>query len=750
MRAPCLLLACLAGLVGRTAAVKGYPLPVDGLGPPSAGVAEDFGGNAWATGAQYGLKNGGKVYYVENAKATNWWETKFLRFDLRGKTFSYTANLQGVGCGVVATLYFVAMGNPGGGPSAPYCDIQPGRGWKPCFELDVMEANAHAFHSSLHAHEGVANDGSCNARIGCVANMGRYPFTPSGLKTGDLYGPGSPGINSDKPFEVVAQFDDNGTMAVHLQQDGKTLPIFNKTSAANMKRHPNPWDWKNYQKPGGIPDRAIWATKGAFEGGLVFVSTLWSGETHWLDQYGCQGKPKGNLANSWFSIENVKVRENPTTTTFTTTPTTTTGTPTSTSTETETETSTTTETSTETETSTMTETETSTITATETETETTTGTQTETTVTLPPTTLPPTTTEKPAPVNVTEAPEVVAEPDATAAPAVNTTAAPAVPKAASSTEVPGTTVAPSSTSMPASTAVTKPAPEAAATMDTSTVIPEAASTKAVKTTAAPTTTDAPTTKAPGSTVPPMTAPPTTVPPTTVPPTAVPSTAAPVMKVPTTAAPASAAPATAAPTTAAPATAAPTTASPATAVSVTGTPAATAAMVPQAPMAVTNSTVVAPVALVPQAPGPMVLPGAGLPQATPGMPITDASPTSATGTLPPLPTLPVMATLPPAVPVPGALPTLTIVPPPTIAVIGLEISSSQKVGSGVPLGGLWEVPERRAMPRRRAPVMPVAAGACLAAGVLAAVLLPRIPRIMMRAPTPAGQEEAGHLLEGGAA
>jgi len=297
----------------------GHNLPFGGS--KNSGFATGASAGVWTNNNQLGLSGGNGAYLVQNAGISDWWGAKYFKLNLLGKEFSYTVDLSNMGCGCVACVYFVAMANPG--PNTNYCDIQPGQAWAPCYELDIMEANSKAFHSSLHTHPGTAHDKSCNA-LGCSANIGRYPLTRSGLHTRDLYGPGASVIDTTHPFKVTARMDAQGHLETTLSQGDSILPLYNHSSAGN--NFPQGWkpSWdipaSQYPAATGVPDYEVAKTVGAMQAGLVMAVTLWSGETHWLDQSACEGAPRCDMNTASFIVSDLQIRElSATTTTATTT-----------------------------------------------------------------------------------------------------------------------------------------------------------------------------------------------------------------------------------------------------------------------------------------------------------------------------------------------------------------------------------------------------------------------------------------------
>lgn len=278
-------------------------------GSDTAGWVEDFGFiDAHPDGGSVTFRSDARAYLVPNIYARDWWGGSFKTFHLKGQTISFTVDLSNVGCGCIACLYFVPLRKPG--PGSNYCDGQTGG----CIEIDIMEANMMAFHTSLHTEEGSAFDGSCNGN-GCAANLGRYPYTVSGLRTKDLYGPGAK-IDSKKPFQVSASWDSHGSMTIHLAQGEHVVPLFNATSAGNFETmhdggHPDPWNYSEYPKPGGVPYAATGKAAWNMDQGLRLVASLWDGgDTFWLDHAACKGEHWCDLSSSSFKVSDMQMVPN--------------------------------------------------------------------------------------------------------------------------------------------------------------------------------------------------------------------------------------------------------------------------------------------------------------------------------------------------------------------------------------------------------------------------------------------------------
>jgi len=304
--------AILFAWIGRARSMEGSPFWFEGH--PAAGWATDMPVTehafSWAKDGSFGIKGGAqRMYLMEDINAPSWWDANYVLFNLLGKTVTFTADLSGVPCGVAASLYFVAFWKPG--PGSNYCDVQPKDGG--CFTFDLLEANSHAYEASLHTDLGTrtASDGTCNIN-GCSVNVGRYPYTASGLRTRDLYGPGAKVIDTTRAFQVRASVSEDGYMSVTLSQEGRSLPHFNRTEAGNVPDIANKDYWKleKYPKPGGISESEAAKVVEAMKNSVRLVTSLWTwSDISWLDGTGCNGQPPGDIRSAKVSISGLKVED---------------------------------------------------------------------------------------------------------------------------------------------------------------------------------------------------------------------------------------------------------------------------------------------------------------------------------------------------------------------------------------------------------------------------------------------------------
>jgi len=240
------------------AAPKLYGFSVQSCGGPGPAVGEDVGGNAEVgraaapgkacpgklavagtgevalVGAQWnkpaqaagrvGVHDGvvahmgGRAYFGTSCSSGHYHNTEYAAFRLLGMTLRYTVDLSGAACGCNAAVYLTSLRQNGQLSSCSdyYCDANKVCGVS-CAEIDIQEANRHAFYSTLHT----ADDG---VGVGKGYGADRSTWNAS------VYGPGASCIDTSEPFEVSASFpvDEMGVllaMEVRLSQHGKPCPL---------------------------------------------------------------------------------------------------------------------------------------------------------------------------------------------------------------------------------------------------------------------------------------------------------------------------------------------------------------------------------------------------------------------------------------------------------------------------------------------------------------------------------------------
>uniref|UniRef100_A0A7S2G673 cellulose 1,4-beta-cellobiosidase (non-reducing end) n=1 Tax=Haptolina brevifila TaxID=156173 RepID=A0A7S2G673_9EUKA len=177
------------------------------------GFAEEsyngYEGEISGSGHSLTVRGNVRTYWVKDVEKHDWSQIRYKALDLRGKSLRFTADVSRVGCACNAALYLVGMPSGGHGGSSGYCDIQ-GVGDRECLEIDLLEGNRKAIQTTLHTQTGKKADGTCN-QYGCAVNWGK--------SSQEHYGTASM-IDSGRPYEVDAAFDQDGHMTVRLGQDG--------------------------------------------------------------------------------------------------------------------------------------------------------------------------------------------------------------------------------------------------------------------------------------------------------------------------------------------------------------------------------------------------------------------------------------------------------------------------------------------------------------------------------------------------
>ncbi|CAK0846147.1 unnamed protein product [Prorocentrum cordatum] len=164
-----------------------------------------------------------RAYFADACTAGRYDHRQYLAPNLLGKAIKYTVDLSGAGCGCNAAFYLTSMrqNTKVSTCSDYYCDANNVCG-ESCAEIDIMEANQFAWHSTLHTaqdHSGIGGGYGGGDSWDGPRDWGSAEF-----------GKGSRCVDTTKPFEVSAAFpvDEQGTLAameVTLSQAGKSCPL---------------------------------------------------------------------------------------------------------------------------------------------------------------------------------------------------------------------------------------------------------------------------------------------------------------------------------------------------------------------------------------------------------------------------------------------------------------------------------------------------------------------------------------------
>eukprot|EP00445_Apocalathium_hangoei_P009375 CAMPEP_0203868820 /NCGR_PEP_ID=MMETSP0359-20131031/17342_1 /ASSEMBLY_ACC=CAM_ASM_000338 /TAXON_ID=268821 /ORGANISM="Scrippsiella Hangoei, Strain SHTV-5" /LENGTH=1214 /DNA_ID=CAMNT_0050787323 /DNA_START=57 /DNA_END=3701 /DNA_ORIENTATION=- len=210
---------------------------------------------------------GSRAYFANTCTAGLYDHKQYLALNLLGKTLRFMVDLSGAGCGCNAALYLVSM-QQNDKPSTCndyYCDANHVCGVS-CAEIDIMEANMYAWHSTLHT--ALDHSGKGAGYGGGDGWAGPRDFT------GAQYSPGGSCIDSSRPFQVAASFPVDGVgdmraMEVVLTQDGRDCPL-----AAKVDDY------------GGMAELSR-----ALAAGMTPVMSYWSAnDMLWMDGAGADGQ----------------------------------------------------------------------------------------------------------------------------------------------------------------------------------------------------------------------------------------------------------------------------------------------------------------------------------------------------------------------------------------------------------------------------------------------------------------------------
>lgn len=186
------------------------------------------------------LLSGDKRTYMVAANVwppVSWADVTLLKVNFKDKTVKLRVAMSEVGCGCIAAAYLVNMNTtneflPGSkkGTGPVYCDVQGPTNTSVlhpsqrqlCIEDDLMEGNTKAFQSTLHtAFTSGADCKDCNqwGWKSCANGLGTFVT--------DRFGVGASVIDSSRPFDMVASYDQAASKFIALKQGGRSLGVWN-------------------------------------------------------------------------------------------------------------------------------------------------------------------------------------------------------------------------------------------------------------------------------------------------------------------------------------------------------------------------------------------------------------------------------------------------------------------------------------------------------------------------------------------
>ena len=139
------------------------------------------------------------MYISDDCFAGSYDPSWYSALNLVGKSIEFQVDLNGAGCGCDAAVYLVSMPQNTAAGSCDgdyYCDAnfvcQTA-----CSEIDIMEANTKAWHSTLHLVDSTTVDSSGSA-MGLGGDRSDF--------TADMYGPSGSHIDTNNPFTITMGF----------------------------------------------------------------------------------------------------------------------------------------------------------------------------------------------------------------------------------------------------------------------------------------------------------------------------------------------------------------------------------------------------------------------------------------------------------------------------------------------------------------------------------------------------------------
>mmetsp|Transcript_113667 Transcript_113667/g.326702 ORF Transcript_113667/g.326702 Transcript_113667/m.326702 type:complete len:717 (-) Transcript_113667:71-2221(-) len=213
-------------------------LHVQGLGDVALNNLVGEGPDGVKLGAPLAVGRGGdevvptmwtRTYFGQSCQSDGYDPSRYLAINFLGRTFKYTADISGLGCGCNAALYLTSMRQnrePSEGKDF-YCDAAK-VGGVPCGEIDVQEANQFAWLSTMHAYNATWGENGADRLGQSMGFGGSNGHAASRDWTAVDYGPGARCIDTQRPFQVSTSFHTNaaGDFAgweVVLSQDGCEL-----------------------------------------------------------------------------------------------------------------------------------------------------------------------------------------------------------------------------------------------------------------------------------------------------------------------------------------------------------------------------------------------------------------------------------------------------------------------------------------------------------------------------------------------
>ncbi|CAE7225445.1 egl1, partial [Symbiodinium pilosum] len=175
----------------------------------------------------------GRTYFSDVCRPGEFSNKRYTSLQLLGRRLRWTTDVSNADCGCNAAFYLTSLPqNPQvSGCEDYYCDANSVCGVR-CTEIDLQEANKHAFHSVLH----LAQDNSGKG----LGYGGGSSWNSHRDWTREEYGPGGRCIDTRRPFQVEVGFPTDGqgrlrAMTTRLSQGGSSCDLSAQVSAESYR-----------------------------------------------------------------------------------------------------------------------------------------------------------------------------------------------------------------------------------------------------------------------------------------------------------------------------------------------------------------------------------------------------------------------------------------------------------------------------------------------------------------------------------
>jgi len=256
------------------------PGAIELRGHGSMQLSNAYWNKPWDPAGEVRLQNGaievfmkGRTYFSDVCQPGEFSNGHYSSLQLLGKRMRWTTDVSNAECGCNAAVYLASLpqNQEVSGCDDYYCDANSVCGVR-CTEIDLQEANKHAFHSVLH----LAQDGSGKGS----GYGGGSTWNSHRDWTRQEYGPGGRCIDTRRPFQVEVGFptDSRGrlrALTTRLSQSGGRCDLSAEISA------------ESYQFGGSS---SVEELTQALTRGMTPIVSYWSAENMlWMDGKGADG-----------------------------------------------------------------------------------------------------------------------------------------------------------------------------------------------------------------------------------------------------------------------------------------------------------------------------------------------------------------------------------------------------------------------------------------------------------------------------